>query len=262
MDIHLAAKGLNVERFLRTLSHSCQYNAGKERLFSAAELGMPPKIDIEDQLRWNQRYQESPSSWMEPDTFLTSAYQEFLADARPGSALDLAGGAGRNAIWLAERGWRVKLIDISDVALNLAREKFASLQQDSSSQPGAPPPQNAEQRRAPGTPAAAVQFGALEAEVVDLKSVNDLGTEQYDLILTFYFLQRPLFPAIARALKPGGTLIYRTYTIDRMKVPGGPSDPKYLLQPNELLHVFPGLRVLHYHEMVAGKAAAELIVRK
>jgi hypothetical protein len=47
-----------------------------------------------------------------------------------------------------------------------------------------------------------------------------------------------------------------------MKVPGGPGDPRYLLQPNELLHAFPGLRVLHYHEMVTGKAAAELVGRK
>jgi tellurite methyltransferase len=203
-------------------------------------------MDAAEQTRWNERYKESPSSWVEPDTFLISAHKEFLADAHPGTALDLAGGAGRNAVWLAERGWRVKLIDISDVALSLAREKFASAQQTSSSQPRA----------------AAVQFGALETEVVDLNSVDDLGTERYDLVIAFYFLRRELFPAIARALKPGGMLIYRTYTIDRMKVPGGPSDPKYLLQPNELLHAFPGLRVLHYHEMLQGKAAAELVARR
>ena len=207
---------------------------------------MAPKIDVEDQSHWNQRYSESPSSWIEPDTFLISAYDEFLNDTRPGTALDLAGGAGRNAVWLAERGWRVKLIDISDVALSLAREKFASAEQTSSSQPRA----------------AAVPFGQLETEIVDLNSVNDLGSEQYDLVIAFYFLRGKLFPAIARALKPGGTLIYRTYTIDRMKVPGGPSDPKYLLQPNELLHAFPGLRVLHYREMLQGKAAAELVARQ
>jgi SAM-dependent methyltransferase len=207
---------------------------------------MGPNIDVEDQLRWNQRYSESPSSWVEPDTFLISAYQDFLDDAQPGTALDLAGGAGRNAIWLAERGWRVKLIDISDVALSLAREKFASSGQKSSSQPRA----------------AAVQFGKLETEIVDLNSVSDLGTEQYDLLLAFYFLRRELFPAIARALKPGGMLIYRTYTIDRMKVRGGPSGPKYLLDPNELLHAFEHLRILHYHEMATGKAAAELVARR
>lgn len=220
------------------------------------------KIDSEDQLRWNQRYTESPSSWVEPDTFLIRAYEEFLADTRPGTALDLAGGAGRNAVWLAEHGWQLKLIDISNVALTLAREKFLSPERNSSSQPGARPPQDAEQRRAVGVPAAAVHRGELETEVVDLNSIQDLGTEKFDLVTIFYFLRRELFPVIAGALKPGGTLIYRTYTVDRMKVPGGPSDPKYLLQPNELLHAFAELRVLHYHEMVGGKAAAELVARR
>jgi SAM-dependent methyltransferase len=183
--------------------------------------------------KWNQRYSDSPESWVEPDTFLIRAYDEFLCDAKPGLVLDLAGGAGRNAIWLAERGWRVKLMDISDVGLKLAREKL------------------------PGD-----LSGHLETEIVDLDSVLDLGNEQYDLIVAFYFLRKELFPAIARALKRGGTLIYRTYTVDRIKMPGGHGDPAYLLQPNELLHAFSKLRVLHYHEMVEGKAAAEIVARK
>lgn len=192
-------------------------------------------MSTDEQLRWNQRYAESPSSWIEPDDFLIRACEEFLASTTPGFALDVAGGAGRNSVWLAQRGWRVKLVDISDVALRLAREKFDT---------------------------AAPHEGSLETESVDLNSVEDLGARRFDLITVFYFLRRELFPAICSALKPGGTLIYRTYTIDRMKAPGGPSDPQYLLQPNELLHAFRSLRVLHYHEMVAGKAAAEIVARK
>jgi tellurite methyltransferase len=203
-------------------------------------------VGEDSQAKWNQRYSESPSSWIEPDTFLISSYSEFLAERGPGRALDIAGGAGRNAVWLAQRGWRVKLTDISDVALHLAREKFKVLVHGSSAQ----------------SEAAALHRGTLETEVVDLNSIQELGKEQYDLITVFYFLRRELFPAIARSLKPGGTLIYRTYTLDRIKLPGGPSDPKYLLEPNELLHAFSGMRVLHYHEMLAGKAAAELVARK
>jgi SAM-dependent methyltransferase len=203
-------------------------------------------VNTEDQARWNQRYSGSPQSWIDPDTFLIDAYDEFLAGAAPGAALDLAGGAGRNAVWLAQRGWRVKLIDISDVALKMAREKFEMVKKTSSSQ----------------AKTAAVRKGSLKTEIVDLNSITHLGTEEYELLVVFYFLRRELFPAITRALKPGGTLIYRTYTIDRMKVPGGPSDPRYLLQPNELLHAFSGLRVLHYREMLQGKAAAELVGRK
>jgi tellurite methyltransferase len=203
-------------------------------------------MDVTEQSRWNQRYSESPQSWVEPDTFLTEAYHEFLAGAGSGAALDVAGGAGRNAVWLAERGWRVKLIDISDVALKMAREKFEVVKKASASQPKTSPARKA----------------SLKTEIVDLNSISHLGTEEYDLLVVFYFLRRELFPAISRALKPGGTLIYRTYTVDRMKVPGGPSDPRYLLQANELLHAFPGLRVLHYREMLQGKAAAELVAQK
>lgn len=203
-------------------------------------------MDIKEQTRWNQRYRESPSSWVEADTFLIDSYDEFLAGTSPAAALDVAGGAGRNAVWLAERGWRVKLIDISDVALKMAREKFEVVKKASASQPKTSPARKA----------------SFKTEIVDLNSISHLGTEEYDLLVVFYFLRRELFPAIARALKPGGTLIYRTYTVDRMKVPGGPSDPRYLLQANELLHAFPGLRVLHYREMLQGKAAAELVGRK
>lgn len=211
-------------------------------------------MDADEQTRWNQRYLESPSSWVEPDSFLVNAYEEFLADTKPGAALDVAGGAGRNSVWLAERGWQVELIDISDVALRLAREKFAATRERSSAQPGMVATHSGTQILLDG--------GDLQTKIVDLNSVDNLAKAQYDLLIVFYFLRRELFPSMARALKPGGTLIYRTYTVDRMKVPGGPSDPRYLLQGNELLYAFPGMRVLHYHEIVQGKAAAELVARK
>jgi tellurite methyltransferase len=203
----------------------------------------------EAQTRWDQRYTESPGSWTEPDDFLKHVYDEFLAKVEPGKAMDLAGGAGRNSLFLVERGWQVNLIDGSEVGLGLAREKALGLV------PLEYPPAH------PGAPA--VHIGSLETEVVDLDHASDLGIERYDAIMVFYFLKRELFPAIVRALKPGGFLIYRTYTIDRMKVPGGPDDPNYHLQPNELLHAFTSsMRILHYHETLEGKAAAELLGRK
>lgn len=198
----------------------------------------------EAQTRWDTRYTESPGSWTEPDDFLKRMYDEFLANVEPGKAMDLAGGAGRNSLFLVERGWQVKLIDISDVGLGIAREKLA--QTVSSTGEGA-----------------CATRGSLGTEVVDLDTASDLGTNLYDAIIVFYFLKRELFPAIVRALKPGGFLIYRTYTVDRMKVPGGPGDPNYHLQPNELLQAFSSsMRVLHYHETLEGKAAAELVGRK
>ena len=194
--------------------------------------------------KWNQRYSESPGSWLEPDSFLIRAYDEFLRDAQPGVALDLAGGAGRNSLFLLHHGWQVNLVDISDIGLHMAREKERQHRQECLCH------------------TAFAKAPVLTIQQLDLDKVADLGASKYDLILAFYFLRRELFPAIVRALRPGGALIYRTYTVDRMKVPGGPSDPAYLLQPNELLHAFSHMHVLHYHEMVEGKAAAELVARK
>jgi len=194
-------------------------------------------VEPEEKSRWDTRYQECPEAWNEPDEFLVRAYDEFLSNRTPGLALDLAGGAGRNSVFLLERGWSVDLVDISEVALGLAKEKFQAVE---------------------GHPVA----GKLNAAQIDLNTANDLGQNKYDLIVVFYFLRRELFPALLAALKSGGMLIYRTYTIDRMNVPGGPTDPAYLLQPGELREAFAELDILFYNETKTGKAAAELVARK
>jgi tellurite methyltransferase len=195
-------------------------------------------MELDEKASWNKKYSEGSHSSLEADPFLVSAYDEFLAGRPPGIALDIAGGVGRHAIWLAQRGWRTTLIDISEVGIGLA-EKNAS--------------------RALGP--VAKEF-LITAEVADLDSVQDFGRGQYDLILVFFFLQRELFPALVEAIKPGGLLIYKTYTTEQKSFAGGPSHPMFLLEPNELLHAFSPLRVLHYHESVQGKGVAELVAQK
>lgn len=186
---------------------------------------------------WNQKYRERSHGSLEPDPFLVSAYSEFLAGSAPGTALDVAGGVGRHTLWLAERDWRVKLVDVSEVGIELARKNIPSQYTSGSAAP--------------------VQF-----EVVDLQSCNNLGQAQYDLILVFFYLQRELFPALVSALKPGGLLLYKTYTVDQRNFEGGPSHPMHLLQPNELLHAFGSLRILHYHESLSQKGVAQVVARK
>src|SRR5205823_1320491 len=79
-------------------------------------------MELDEKASWNKKYSEGSHSSLEPDPFLVGANEEFVADRPAGSALDLAGGVGRHAIWLAQRGWRVKLIDISAVGINQAEE--------------------------------------------------------------------------------------------------------------------------------------------
>jgi tellurite methyltransferase len=192
---------------------------------------MQPKED--DKIRWNKKYSAGSHSDSIPDEFLVSAFEEFLTAEPPGRALDVAGGAGRNALWLAERGWRVKLIDISDVAVRLADQRAREL-----------------------------VAGSLTTEVRDVSAWPDFGDGEFHLIVVFYFLDRQLFPALIRALKPGGYLVYRTYTVEQRGFGAGPSDPRYLLEPNELREAFASLQVLHFRETVTDKATAELVARK
>jgi SAM-dependent methyltransferase len=81
--------------------------------------GLPPATSSDaSRARWNRRWREEraqPST--APSEFLV-AEVEGLA---PGAALDLACGAGRNAVWLARRGWRVTAVDFSEAALHMAR---------------------------------------------------------------------------------------------------------------------------------------------
>ena len=192
----------------------------------------------DDKTLWNQKYAEGSHKWLEPDPFLQAAYEEFLSDLPPGTALDVAGGVGRHSLWLAQRRWTVKLVDVSDVGIGFARKNFEKHLQ---ARPGVTMPQT---------------------QVLDLTSARDLGTAAFDVVMVFFFLQRELFPALISAIKPGGFLIYKTYTVDQQKFKGGPSHPMFLLQPNELLHAFSSLRLLHYHERMKEKGVAELVGRK
>ena len=82
------------------------------------------------------------------------------------------------------------------------------------------------------------------------------------MILVFFYLERSLFPQIARALRPGGILIYKTYTQEQLKLGGGPTHPMHLLEAGECGTHLPSCRILHYNETTRDKAVAELVARK
>lgn len=75
-----------------------------------------------DRTAWDERYRQAEWIWsLAPNRFVA----EQLGDLTPGRALDLACGEGRNALWLARRGWRVTAVDFSEVALDKGRERAA-----------------------------------------------------------------------------------------------------------------------------------------
>ncbi len=184
---------------------------------------------------WDRRYREASGTrtWMEPDDFLLRVFSDWIRPAFPegGSALDLAGGAGRNAIWLAGQGWKVTLIDISETGIEQARQHAGPL---------------------------ATHMHFVVDDLTDFKASQN----QFDVVMAFFYLDRQIFPEIVKAVKPGGLLIYRTLTVEQLKLTGGPKDRAYLLEPEELLRLADGLQVLHYREEVAKKATAELVARR
>jgi SAM-dependent methyltransferase len=103
----------------------------------------------------------------------------------------------------------------------------------------------------------------LRADVLDLETgTADLGTAAYDLVLVFHYLHRPLFPALLRALAPGGLLLYETFTVEQAKR-GRPREPDFLLEPGELRRRIAPLEVLREREgEFEGRMIAAVAARK
>ncbi len=171
----------------------------------------------EDRTRWNDRYRNG--DWADVD-----APARILEDAGrwlkpPGLALDIACGAGRNALHLARQGYTVIAVDISSEGLaRLARRA-----------------------RAANLPIHPIQ--------ADLERFA-LPGERFDVIVNTRFLLRALFPTLRQALKPGGLLLFETYTVDEIEVLGGDIRRAYALERGELKQAFSDFEILLYEEGV------------
>ena len=156
-----------------------------------------------------------------------------------GLALDICMGEGRNAIYLATRGFDVDGVDADPQRIARAR-------------------------------AAARQLGAPIRAIVG--NVED-GTyivpiETYDVIMVFNYLFRPLLKDIRDGVTPGGVVVYQTYTTAQARL-GRPKNPAYLLEPGELSSSFEDWEVLKYHETIGpariggpDRAVAGIVARR
>jgi SAM-dependent methyltransferase len=192
------------------------------------------KDQSEDQrARWDSKYEQGLPSLTEPDPFFISAYERFVDPSlpKPGVALDLAGGLGRHALWLASRGWQVTVVELSDVAIGKLSQ--AALERN-------------------------VNLDLFAGDAAEYK----LEPAQFDLIVLFYHLDRSLFPRIVSALKPGGLLIckmsLRWDSGERLTTAS--TNP---LHRNELPSLVPELDVLHHQERpVRDRGVVEFVGRK
>lgn len=187
---------------------------------------------------WDERYRAGEFSFREPDGFVIDAHANYLQPLLPpgGTGLDLAGGAGHHAVWLASQGWRMTLADWSGAAFEIARQHLAD------------------------GPAVELAHGAALDLVAEFR---DQG-RRFEFVLVSFFLDRKVLPLLPEILAPGGLLLYRTYTEEneRLGNPRGPRNPEYLLRSQELLETFRGMKILHYNETVAAKGVAELIAQR
>lgn len=149
-----------------------------------------------------------------------------------GKVLDIATGEGRNAVFMAKKGFLVDGVDISEIALKkanlLARENNVSI-------------------------------NTVNADL----NTYEIKTASYDVILNINYLQRSLVPQIKKGLKKGGMIVFENYTEDQLGNPSGRGIPReYLLRKGELLEAFKDFEVLVYQENNDGREAVATLLAK
>ena len=177
-----------------------------------------------EQARWDERY---ASGDYRPGSDHSPVVEEAAGLARQGRALVLACGAGRNALFLASRGFEVDAVDISSVAIDMARAE--AIRRDLS----------------------------VNWQVADLDDF-DPGEGWYDVITMIRYSNRAMWPRLVAALAVDGWLVMEQHLRTRHDV-AGPSN-EFRLAPGELLDAFGELRVIRYAEEYGESPSSERMV--
>jgi tellurite methyltransferase len=163
--------------------------------------------------RWNARYRAGELGPPSPSLLLVEA----SSSLPPGRALDLACGSGRNAGFLAQRGWSVVAIDGSPVAIDMVRSLDPRI----------------------------------DAYVLDLERDSiDLADESFDLVCVINFLHRPLFVEARRLTRPDGLVVSAIHTVRSSM------NPKYAIAMGELRSYFADWKILIDREGEIAEIAA------
>lgn len=182
---------------------------------------------------WNERYRAVPVLWdIDPGPFLGHE----IGDMTPGVALDLGAGEGRNAIWLAQRGWSVTAVDYSDVAVERGRERGRRL----------------------GV------AGSITWSTEDLSDYRPTPGA-FDMVLSLFLHLPPdqrqiVLHRAAEALALGGTILVVGY--DRTHATegkGGVRDNELLFSPEDIIKELGGLHVQRAERVRVGEAVDAIV---
>jgi len=168
-------------------------------------------VDPRDRDFWNGKFSDPKTAFnRSPNQLLVDA----IRDRKPGLAVDLGMGEGRNAVYLAQQGWQITGVDMSDVAVAQAKKR-------------------------------ALEAGVKLDAVVDGLDHFDLGRGRWDLIVVMYVhawyheAKPRSVRRIVEALKPGGMVV----------IEGFAGNETYMFHSNELLQDFGDLRILRYEDL-------------
>lgn len=169
---------------------------------------------------------------MSASPLLKQYHQLFRAHDKP--VLDLACGQGQNGLYLHQQGIPTQFADRNGEAL-------ASIQANNN------------------------EISTSQCWQVDLETGKQhLPVDNYQGIIVFRYLHRPLFEQIKQAVCAGGIIIYETFTTDNRQF-GRPNRDEFLLQPGELKDLFSDWQCLHYFEGIQhnpDRAIAQIVCKK
>ncbi len=178
---------------------------------------------------WDERYRASEDK----DGPATPLLIETARNLAPGTALDLACGAGRNALWLARHGWSVTAVDGSSAAVDILARRAAD------------------------------QGLAIATQVADLeRNQYAIQPAAWNLIALCYYLQRDLFTPAKAGVVPGGIVLAIVHITEP-----GEEPTRTRLRPGELATHFTGWQILHSFEGKPSdpahqRSVAEIVARR
>jgi len=182
---------------------------------------------------WDNRYRSKERAGEDFQTEPTKLVAQTARSLSPGKALDLACGTGRNALWLAQKGWNVTAVDGASAALQILGER------------------------------ARKENVNVETVRADLqKGEYNITPSYWDLITVCYYLQRDLIEPAKNGTRPGGLLLMVVHITE-----GDEQPTESRLRPGELTRYFTGWEILHNYEgkpddPAHRRAVAEIVARR